>query len=195
MLHRIFIAINFPELLTKEIITVQQKLKKFALPVRWTSPENVHLTLRFLGSLGDEEVTQVKSIVKQVVKIAKPFSVHIDGFIVLPGFITPRVICLNVVDSEPLLDLQAKIAGAVEEQGIGESESHPFTGHLTIGRMEPVRVNFRALTQLQFKSSFEVKSVEVIESVLKPDWLVYSLVESHVLKHQEDLLVKNRKKL
>lgn len=181
MKQRIFIAINLPDKLKHEIIVVQNKLKKFDWPVRWTVPENIHLTLRFLGSISDEEIQRVKGIIEQAVKTTKPFTVNLDGFIVLPSFKVPRVICLNVVDSESLFNLQADIANAIEEQGIGESERHPFTGHITIGRMEPVSVNFRALTQLQFKSSFEVTSVEIMESVLKPEGPVYSVVRSYKL--------------
>jgi len=61
---------------------------------------------------------------------------------------------------------------------IGEYERHPFSGHITIGRAKPVGANYRALTKMKFNEQFQVKSVEIMESVLKLEGSVYSVVES-----------------
>ena len=161
MKHRIFIAINLPEDFKKEIVAVQNKLKKFDWPVRWTIADNIHLTLRFLGSITEQEIEQVKSIIEQAVNKSKQFSLQINNFIAFPNLKFPRVICLNVEESEPLFNLQADIAGPIEEQGIGESERYSFIGHITIGRVRPVSANFRALAKIDFKSQFRVRSVAV----------------------------------
>jgi len=179
MKHRIFIAINLPEDLKKEIVAVQNKLKKFDWPVRWTVADNIHLTLRFLGSITDQEIEQVKNIIQQATGRAKPFFLQINNFIAFPNLKMPRVICLNVEESEPLFNLNANIAGPIEEQGIGELERHSFTGHITIGRVKPMSANFRALTKMEFKNEFKVNSVEVMESVLKPEGPEYSVVMSY----------------
>ena len=181
-MRRIFIAINLPGEIKQEIVELQKKLKKFDWPVRWSVIDNFHLTLRFIGSMTDQEVEELKNIVEPSVKGISPFTLNLNGFIVLPSFEAPRVIGLSLKDNEALFSLQNKIAGPVEEQGIGEPERFSFNGHITIGRLEPVKVNFRALTQLQFKGSFEVRSVEIMESVLKPEGPVYSTVESFQLK-------------
>jgi 2'-5' RNA ligase len=181
MSHRIFIAINLPNEIEDKIAIVQNKLKKFDWPVRWTSVDNLHITLRFLGSITEKGIDEVRKIVGGAVKKSKPFVLNIDGFIVLPGLETPRVIGLNIENSEELFKLQSSIAGAIEEQGIGEPERHPFTGHITIGRLEPARLNFRALTQMKFKSNLEIRSVEIMESKIKLHQPEYKLCSSHKL--------------
>lgn len=181
MRRRIFIAINLPEDLKEEIIAVQRKLKKFDWPVRWIVTDNIHLTLRFLGSITNQEIEQVKSIVQQATNKARPFSLQINNFIAFPNLKMPRVICLNVEENKVLFNLQADIASPIEEQGIGESERHPFSGHITIGRVGMVSANFRALTKIEFKSSFEMKSVEITESILKPEGPQYIIRKSFKL--------------
>lgn len=182
MKQRIFIAINLPDDLKKEIVAVQNKLKGFDWPVRWTVADNIHLTLRFLGSITDQGIEQVKSIVEQATKNYNSFSLTINSFIAFPSLKIPRVICLNVEENNELFELQVAIASPIEEQGIGEFERHSFTGHITIGRVKPVTANFRALSKMEFKSEFEVKSAEIMESVLKPEGPVYSIVQSYKLK-------------
>ena len=182
MKRRVFIDINLPDDLKKEIVAVQEKLKKFDWPVRWTVAENIHLTLRFLGSINDQEIEQVKSIVQQATCKAQPFSLQVNNFVVFPSLKFPRVICLNIEENRELFDLQANIAGSIEEQGIGESERHSFSGHITIGRVGQQPANYRALTKIEFKGEFEVNSIEIMESVLKPEGPVYSIIQSHKLK-------------
>ncbi len=182
MRHRIFIAINLPEETKEKITIVQNKLRKFDWPVRWTSVDNLHITLRFLGFITEKEIAEARKIVGGAVRRSKSFVLNIDGFIVLPGFEKPRVIGLNIENSEELFKLQSNIAGAIEKQKIGESERYPFTGHITIGRLKPVRLNFRALTQIEFKSNLEIHSTEIMESQLKPAGPNYSIVESFKLK-------------
>jgi len=178
MTRRVFIAINLPPEVKEEIKAVQQKLKKFDWPVRWESESKWHLTLRFLGSITQEEVEQVKQIVSQSVKKVQPFTLTINNFIVFPSLKFPRVVCLKIDDSEPLFKLQKLIARAIEQAEIGEYERHPFSGHITIGRAKPVGANYRALTKMKFNEQFQVKSVEIMESVLKLEGSVYSVVES-----------------
>jgi len=178
MKQRIFIAINLPEEFKQEIITVQKKLMKFDWPVRWTSIDNLHITLRFIGLINNNEIDRVNQIVDEAIKGIKPLIVGINNFIAFPSLKMPRIICLNVEENDVLYNLQATIAGAIEEQGIGESERHPFTGHITLGRLGMVNANFRALTKIEFKSEFKVKSVEVMQSVLKPQGSEYSTMNS-----------------
>jgi len=182
MEHRIFIAINLPEDLKKEIVPVQKKLKKFDWPVRWTATDNIHLTLRFLGSITDQEIEQVKGIIEQAVKKTKLFLLQISNFVAFPNLKVPRVICLSVEESETLYNLHSDIVSPIEEQGIGESERYPFSGHITIGRAEQQSANYRALSKMEFNANFTVDSVEIMASVLKPEGPVYSVIKSHKLK-------------
>jgi len=65
---------------------------------------------------------------------------------------------------------------------LGEPERHQFHGHITIGRTASVTKDYHALTKIQFSDTAEVRSVEIMKSVLKPDGSVYSIIKSYRLK-------------
>ncbi|MFH0873598.1 MAG: RNA 2',3'-cyclic phosphodiesterase [Candidatus Komeilibacteria bacterium] len=181
MRRRIFIAINLSDSLKKEIYKLREKLAKFDWPVRWEPIEKIHLTLRFIGHVHDKEVERIKQIVSQAVSKFRLFTLSINGFVVFPSLAAPRVICLNIAGNKQLFDLQASIAGAVDVQGIGEPERHPFTGHITIGRLAPTYANFHALSQITFQSQCTVDAVYIISSVLKPAGSEYTIIGRYQL--------------
>jgi RNA 2',3'-cyclic 3'-phosphodiesterase len=181
MKHRIFIAISIPEDLQKSITELQIKLQKFDWPVNWTLAENLHVTLRYIGLIDTIQLLKINELIKKISVYSKSFSVSIHDYLILPDISAPHIIALKIIDNEKLLDLQADIANAIEEQGIGESERFPFTGHITLGRMEPARMNFRGLKQVGYKSDFIVKSIEVMKSELTYAGPHYSMIESFPL--------------
>lgn len=182
MNKRIFIAINIPTEITCKIIELENKLIKFDWPIKWTEPDNLHITLRFLGSINEEQLSEVSTMVESIVNRCCSFELVIRNYIILPDLSAPRIIALEVDDNEMLLNLQGELAKAIEERGIGESERFPFTGHITIGRMEPVKTNFRGLKQIEFQEHFEVKSVEIMSSELLSTGPKYKAIKSYELQ-------------
>ena len=63
-MHRVFIAINLPGKIKKELAKIQSQWPR--LPIRWTKSENLHITLIFLGNLSDEEVGQTCIITNEI---------------------------------------------------------------------------------------------------------------------------------
>ncbi|MBU0598326.1 RNA 2',3'-cyclic phosphodiesterase [Patescibacteria group bacterium] len=183
MTKRIFVAINLPDDLKRNIVALQNKLQKFDWPVRWEDEDKLHITLRFLGSITEQNISQINEIVSRAINNFKTFTLKINNFIAFPSFKFPRVICLNIKENESLFELQKKIADPIEDQGIGESERHPFSGHITIGRVKPVNANFRALNKIGFKSEFKVKLVEIMQSNLYSTGSEYSIMNKHEFRN------------
>ena len=75
--HRIFIAINLPEDIKKELFSYSEKWQEF--PAKWTAKDNLHITLEFLGALTDEEIGEVCAIVKEVAERHNCFSLNINN--------------------------------------------------------------------------------------------------------------------
>src|SRR3989338_8988715 len=73
MLHRIFLAINIPGSLKEEMLSVRNKLPE--VPCTWTSKENLHFTLVFLGNTSDKELEEVVRRAKEVGEKHKKFSI------------------------------------------------------------------------------------------------------------------------
>ncbi len=82
MPHRIFIAVNFPEEIKKQLSDYQKKL--ITLPVRWTKKESLHITLVFLGYLNDDELLEVIRITKEVALQHPSFSINLNKILYGP---------------------------------------------------------------------------------------------------------------
>lgn len=102
--------------------------------VRWVRPENLHVTLRFLGEIGRAEIPALVEHVRESVGELAPFRLELGGVRPFPSAQQPRVVALELEPAERLVAL----AGAVE-RGVGragfEPEARPFRPHLTLGRV------------------------------------------------------------
>ena len=74
--HRVFIAINLPEEVKKELAKFCDKWPE--LPAKWTEKDNLHITLEFLGDLTDVEIGEVCLVVKEVAKKHNSFSINLN---------------------------------------------------------------------------------------------------------------------
>ena len=159
----------------------QHKLKKFGWPVRWTGEANIHLTLKFLGSIDDESLEKLGQIVGGVVNQYKPFTIEFKDLLVFPNLQRPRVIGLEILENKELNSLANELRQKIDSENIGQKEEREFRGHITIGRVSNPRGHWQSLSRMNFSDSFSVQSVEIMESVLKPEGPVYSIIQSFTL--------------
>ena len=163
MRHRIFIAINLPEDIKKKLADYQ--LKWPDLPARWTKKENLHIALEFLGDTTDEELVDVLKLAEKTAEAHEPFFINFKKIIYGPPKGTPRMIW-----------------------AVGEKiKDFNITPHITLARlktwefkqMEPEE---RPQINEDINLSFEVNSIEVMESQLKRGGPTYTVLESVPLK-------------
>ena len=93
---RTFIAIELPEKIIYTIRKVQEEIKSYGLKIRWVRPENIHLTLKFLGDIKAADTENVARALSESVTGYPPISLMVKGIGVFPGIIRPRVIWLGV---------------------------------------------------------------------------------------------------
>ena len=131
---RVFIAVNLPDHVTCWLSGIQKELKAFGLSVHWTRPENVHLTLKFLGEIIPQNVVSVCHAVEESAEDIAPVEIFAKGVGVFPGVKRPRVLWTGIAGRiDQLCDLQRNIDTALNGLGFPKDE-RAFTGHLTIGR-------------------------------------------------------------
>ncbi len=181
-MRRIFIAIPLPIAIQEEIGKLITKLKKFSWTVKWEPREKMHITLRFLGYLGDAEIKKIDTLIARVAEKHKKVELQIDGFVAFPNFRFPRIIGLKISNYKELNQLQSSIAKIIDDERIGKAEIHKFTGHITLGRMASAPVNLKALSTIKFNRVFTARSIDVIESVLSPSGSDYFIISSYTLK-------------
>jgi len=135
---RLFLAIPMPEAVRNEITGVQQEMRQLVSrdAVRWTKPEQFHLTLRFLGDVPVERVAALQEAVHAVCRGSPALRLRAQGTGFFPNARSPRVIWAGVNDGEGhLVDLQKKIE-AVVRLFTKESGTERFAGHVTVGRVK-----------------------------------------------------------
>ena len=187
--RRVFIAINLPEKAKKELYDCHYNWPD--LPVRWTKPENLHITLSFLGYITDEELLEIIDITKKVAEKHSPFHININKISYGPPKGTPRMIWAEGQKTKELSQLQNDLeASLIGSSSAREEKEGEFFCHITLGRikqMEFRQMELEERPQIQENVSFDfpVNSIEIMESELKRGGPDYSVLESFELTGEE----------
>lgn len=158
---RIFISVEVPEEIKEKAAKLAEELPKDA--IRPVKPENMHLTLRFIGGVSHDTVGRIRKKLEGI-KFS-PFSAKFKGAGVFPSENYVRVVWAGV-ESEGLLSL----ASAVKDAMKGEKGDERFSAHLTIARVKR-KIDAKEFLEKHKDDEFgecEIKSFELIESKLQP---------------------------
>src|SRR5881296_2667062 len=93
---RTFIAVEIDRSVRKQLEKLQEALAPTARDVKWVEPENIHLTLNFLGDVDEREVYAVCKTVQEIVAGRPAFEISVAGFGGFPNANRPRVIWAGV---------------------------------------------------------------------------------------------------
>ena len=176
---RAFLAIDLPDPLHAALAEAQQVFRSACRDARWTRPEGIHLTLKFLGQISDAQTQQVVEALAQIGPF-QPFSVEVKGFGFFPQARRPRVFWAGVAAPAALAELAARVESHMEKIGFAR-EDRTFNPHLTLARFEVPRpqpaleaaVAGRATTSL---GNFEASEFFLFESKLSPQGAQYRKV-------------------
>jgi 2'-5' RNA ligase len=179
---RLFIAVNLPDDVRRDIHQAAAPLRRPGLPVKWVDPEGVHLTLKFLGGVEQERLPAVEAALERACRGARPFTVALGGFGAFPTPTRARVIWVGCEPAPPLELLQHAVEREFAELGF-PVEGRPFRPHLTLGRAGPrahggVPGLEAPLSQLEFSGEVVVRSVELMESALSRGGARYAVRRS-----------------
>lgn len=178
---RAFVAVLLSEEVRAALAQEVDRLRSVAPAVGWIRPENLHLTLKFLGHIPPETLARVEAGLAEAVADQPPLTLAFAGLGAFPSAERPRVIWAGVTNgAEMLAALQARIEGALARQEISREE-RPFHPHLTLARVrEPrqARPLFSALTARE-KVPFghqEVSAIHLMQSDLHPQGARYTIL-------------------
>lgn len=138
---RLFIAIAVPHELKLQITSTQPQLQQNLTRalVKWTRPEQFHLTLRFLGNVDTHSVEQLINSVRGLCRSFRPLVLCARGIGFFPSARAPRVLWVGVQDQkEQLRPLQEAVQLATQSFTREKSEER-FTGHITLARIKNIR--------------------------------------------------------
>jgi 2'-5' RNA ligase len=180
---RAFIAIPLPKEVIERIRELGEQLKKDRLPIRWVKPENIHLTMKFLGDIPESSVLKILREMKKISNNFSSLNLFAKGIGVFPGVKRPRVLWVGVRgDLEKLAQILTDLEQNLEKIGFPR-ETRPFKSHLTIGRMkrrvDPVKLAETMKSGSDFSSPhFRVKEIVLFQSKLKPSGAQYTRLGS-----------------
>jgi 2'-5' RNA ligase len=177
---RAFIAIKIPAEIREKIRDVQEKLKQSEAHVTWVHPENIHLTLQFLGNIDEEQVPQIVSQLQESVKIVSPFQLQVGYAGAFPNLRYPRVVWIGISDDAAgsLKTFQEDLSLRLAEIGF-EPEEGRFKPHLTLGRVKSRKNKSNLLRAIEsivniWLGEIAVKAIYLIRSELKPTGAEYT---------------------
>ena len=188
---RSFIAIELPEEVKTGLRRLQTGLK---LPehtfVKWVAPESIHLTLKFLGNISPQKVSEITGVMEQASQGVSPFRLEVTEVGAFPNLRQPRVLWLGLKGAvDKLVAWQQRIDSGLVPLGFAR-ETRPFTPHLTLARLRDGtspkdRTGFGELimkTPVEVSYKVDVNSLSLMKSQLLPGGAVYSQLAEVKLK-------------
>jgi len=176
---RTFVALSLPQTAITALGQLQEGLKRCRLPVRWVRPDNIHLTLKFLGDTPPTVVPAVSDALAVAVSGAAPFYLGLKGVGVFPGIKAARVIWAGLYgDVAQVIDLQQAVETSLFKVGFPR-DKRSFKAHLTLGRIKAAVAPAQMAEALAAFSTFSAKrfvadAVTLFKSDLQPSGAVYT---------------------
>jgi len=192
---RAFMAIELSSQARDALTTLQNRLKTVVPPraVRWTSPQNIHLTLHFLGNVSAGAIENVETVLRETGGDCPPFSLTLRGLGCFPNIKRPRVVCVGATgDIETLGSLHRALGQRLKAATGYTPDSRPYSPHLTLGRVKkglPLR-HMQQLAELLAQeqqtvgslATLNVGKIGLIKSELTPTGPIYTTLLEETLK-------------
>ncbi len=136
---RTFLAVDLPEDVRQRIMETSRQLAAAGDPVKWVEPQNLHVTLKFLGDVEDRELYDVCRVAQQGAEQVASFRAECRGIGAFPDLDRPRTIWAGVEDPEgKFTQLHARLEEGYEKLRFPR-ELRPYRPHITLGRQRAGR--------------------------------------------------------
>lgn len=188
---RLFVAVNFPDELKETIVEATGPLREEDLPLRWTDPGQLHMTLKFLGDVQADEVERAREVLEEVAAGYSPFEVGFEGVGAFPTLRSPRVVWVGVEAVLELRSAKHDLEHGYASMGI-DRETRAFRPHVTVARADgDARASaFRPLESLareiEVDASHRIEGLDLMRSRLRQDGPEYERVHRAELGPAED---------
>ncbi len=181
---RAFIAIELPKEIKTILAKTQEKLKSSEADIKWVEPKNIHLTLKFLGEINEEQLNKITKIITDIASSKEPFHINLSCLGAFPDIKYPRVIWAGSDKSEfELKTIVKELENKIQKIGIPK-ENRAFSSHITIGRArsginkDKLKQKLEELskTALAGKTAeFQAQKITLFKSTLTPQCPIYEV--------------------
>jgi RNA 2',3'-cyclic 3'-phosphodiesterase len=175
---RTFIAIEIPSEIKSALTALQTDLRRAGADVGWTKPENMHLTLNFLGEVDERRIGDVEKACIYSAAEFQPFTLGLGKAGVFPNARQPRVLWAGVAgEIEKAVEMRRLLEERLALIGF-EPEEKDFRPHLTIGRVKSNKKTRELLALADAHRlpalSFAVTEIVLMKSELRPEGAEYT---------------------
>ena len=183
---RSFIAIEMSLPVKTKIEDIQNKLKSSASDIRWAKADSIHLTLKFLGTIAEEQIPEISDSIESCCTTSAPFTLTVNTLGAFPGDKNPRVIWIGTEDGTgTLVSLQQCVEKKLSTIGFKE-EKRAFSPHLTLGRIKSPKGKRDLMQRVAEHKNCECGTLDVQEiclfkSDLKPGGAVHTKLKTFQL--------------
>ena len=181
---RLFVAVLLPEGVVSELLRLQGELRRRWPELKCAKPEQLHITVKFLGEVAAEDLEIVQAGLEEAAEASRTFECQLANPSCLPEKGKPRIVMIKVHEpTGTLCSCAARLNQYYSCIGI-PIEDRQFNPHITLIRLKdrPPENLSAAISQLAFNGvSFPVFSLSLMQSVLKPQGAQYTLVSAHKL--------------
>jgi len=184
---RSFIAIELPDELKLGLTQLEAQLKMSKPPwVKWVDPYSIHLTLKFLGSIAVDRISEITRAMEEAVQGIAPFSLEVKDLGVFPNLRRVQVVWVGIRgEVDKLSQLQQHLESNLARLDFAP-ETRPFTPHLTLARLRnqaslDERQSFGqliAITKFEATYTIKVDAISLMRSQLTREGAIYSRISS-----------------
>ena len=153
-----FIAIDiesFPKL-----VQFENEIRNSGANVKLVEPENIHITLKFLGETDEKHTDRIEEIIKDAVKDSDSFEIKLKGAGVFPNQNYIKVMWIGMENGEQIGEIANKIDEKISELGF-EREKRRFSAHLTIARVKSAKYKEKLLELIEKYRDIEFGSLKI----------------------------------
>ena len=184
---RTFIAIDFEKEIKDNISSLIQKWDTGEKNIRWVKTQGMHLTLKFLGEISEDKITNIKSVLANIAQDYPSFRLILKGTGRFPrGARHPRVIWIGIEMNEILEKVHTRLENELQKIDFPK-ENRKFHPHLTLGRVKsshnlgPILEKLDQNKETDF-GNMTVKKITLFKSTLKPGGAEYTNLSEFYLK-------------
>lgn len=176
---RLFVAADIPPLVREAVSGALEPLKEKVPGGRWVRPENLHITLKFIGDYGEERLERLSNEITAAAARCAPFTVRLGKCGAFPSRSRARVLWVGMTEGgEEAAAAAGKLEARLEKAGV-KREGRDYRGHLTVARLrEPFDcsgflVELAANMERVESIAFEVGELTLYRSILSPSGPTY----------------------
>ncbi len=175
---RTFIAIELKAELQKALASVLDQLKKIPSDVKWVSPGNIHITLKFLGDVAALRLPDLLQHLSLILDNFPSFIIELTGLGAFPGLESPRILWVDVqCNNHQIEDLMKAIDEEFLPLGF-DKENKDYHPHITLGRLRSPKNKYllsKALKEIQMPKNLhqKVENITLMKSTLTSQGPLY----------------------